>query len=105
MMTMMISESELYTVFDLYIQHGKRFGFAVVNALPRSYAVVRDFGRFVGRGDEKRWLSFDPMQYTESEAHRRNLGYRVDRFEFETNYLISKDLFLIDGKDWSLHRP
>jgi hypothetical protein len=101
----MISESELYTVFELYLQQGKCFGFCVVNSMPLSYAKVQDFGLFRGRGQDKTWFSFDPMAYSAADAHRLNLGFRVDRYEFGTNALISENLFLVDCKGWSLHRP
>lgn len=101
----MISEKELYTVFELYLQHGQRFGFCVANSMPLSYAKVHDFGLFRGRGLDKRWFSFNPMEYSSADAHRLNLGFRVDRYEFETNALISEDLFLSDCKGWSVHRP
>lgn len=101
----MISEDELFLVYELYVQNGRQFGFYVVNSLPRSYVKVLDFGRFRTYSGVKTWHPFNPDNYSESEARKQNLGYRADRYDLGSHDRAGKDLFISDSKGWSRHQP
>ncbi len=101
----MISEHELFTLTELYLLNGRCFGFYVVNALPRSYVQVIGFGRYVGSGDDQRWLNYNLLEYTPEEARKRNLVFQVDRYAFVTHERIGQGLTISDSKGWSRYQP
>lgn len=102
----MISDDQLFTVFELYLQNGRQFGFYITNSMPRSYVQVNDFGHFVGTGDLQEWHSVSPEKYSIDEARRKNLTYLVDRYEFGTNRCIGKGLHISESiAGWSRYQP
>lgn len=104
---MTISSGPFHTILDLYRLNGREFGFCVVNELPRSYALVKDYGRVMGHGDRQEWRSHDPESVGLYEAIRLGLGYRVDRYAFNTNRRVGIDLIIIDtgDKGWARYQP
>ena len=104
---MTISNDIYHTILELYRLNGREFGFCVVNEMARSYVRVKDYGQLKGQGDRQEWHSYDPESVGLYEALRLGLGYRVDRYSFETNKRIGVDLIITDtgDKGWALHQP
>lgn len=98
----MISEHELYTVYDLFFLNNGKFGFYMVNALPRSYVQVMDYGRSSSWG----WVSCPPLPPTDQKARFRGLAFLVDRYTFGTHELIAKGLLVYDTtRGWARYQP